>query len=100
MTWQDLKAFVGSSAADDTFVTQCWNTAVALVDNFVGSTVVPTVVKDRCYLMCGSELFHARQAPNGIAQFSDLNGAAPVRIARDPMTPVYALLANYKVMNL
>lgn len=97
MTWEDLKAFVGSGTGDDTFVQQCWSTATELVTNFVGAAVVPTAVLDRAALMCGSELFHARQAPNGIAQFTGFDGAA-VRIARDPMTPVYSLLNQYMVV--
>lgn len=96
-TWTDLKSFVGSGNADDTFVQQCWDTASELVNNFVGISVVPAVVKDRAVLMCGSELFHQRQAPNGIAQFTGFDGA-PVRIARDPMTPAYAILNQYMVV--
>ena len=48
----------------------------------------------RAYLECGSELYHRRSAPNGIAQFTSYDGS-PMRIARDPMTPVYALLRRY-----
>lgn len=97
--WNDLKAFVGTSTADDTYVQQCWSTAQALVDNFIGINTVPQAVKDRAYVMCGSELFHQRQAPNGIAQFQGFDGA-PVRIARDPLTPVYSLLGGYMVIGL
>lgn len=97
MAWEDLKAFVGAGTPDDLFVQACWATAEALVDNFVGTNTVPVEVLDRAYLMCGSELFHARQAPNGIAQFTGFDGA-PVRIARDPMTPAYTLLSPFMVV--
>lgn len=99
MLWTDLKAFVGSSTADDTYVQQCWDTAIALVNNFVGAKTVPAMVKDRAILMTGSELYHQRNAPNGIAQYNEFNGA-PVRIARDPMTPAYSLLSQYMVVGL
>jgi hypothetical protein len=99
VTFADLKAFVGSSASDDLFVQACWNTALELVTNFVGTNTIPTAVLDRATLMCGSELFHARQAPNGIAQFNGFDGQ-PVRIARDPMTPAYSLLGQYMVTGL
>lgn len=99
MTWEDLKDFVGSGTADDTYVQQCWNTAEAMVDNFVGATVIDVDVLDRCYLSVGSELFHAKNAPNGIYQGLGFDGA-PIRIARDPMTPVYAVLGHYMVMGL
>lgn len=100
MTWEDLKAFVGSGSPDDSYVQDCWNTATDLVNTFIGVNVVPATVSNRAILMCGSELFHARQAPNGIAQFSDFNGATPIRIARDPMTPAYSLLSAYMVVGL
>lgn len=97
--WTDLKGFVNAAAADDAYLQDCWNTASSLVDDFIGTSTVPASVKDRAYLMCGSELFHQRQAPNGIAQFAGFDGA-PIRIARDPMTPVYSLLSPYVVMGL
>lgn len=97
MTWEDLKSFVGSSTADDTYVQQCWTTATELVDNFIGTNEVPATVSDRAILMTGSELYHQRNAPNGVAQFNEFNGA-PVRIARDPMTPAYSLLSTYMVV--
>lgn len=98
MTATDLATFVGSSTTD-LYVVTCWDTAVVLVDRFIGDAVVPDAIKDRCYLACGSELYHARNAPNGISQFTELAGA-PVRIARDPMTPVYSLLSPWVVFNL
>lgn len=99
MDYTDLATFVGSGASDTDYVQACWDTATALVDNFVGSNAIDTNVLDRCYLMCGSELYHARNAPNGIAQYNEFNGA-PVRIAKDPMVAVYSLLQPYMVMNL
>lgn len=101
MDYTDLRNFVdsGADAPDNAYIEDCWNTAVVLVDNFINGGDVPSAVVDRCYLMCGSELFHAKNAPNGIAQFNTLDGT-PVRIARDPLTPVYGLLSNWIVMGL
>jgi hypothetical protein len=70
-----------------------------MVNQYVGTAVVSTLILDRCYLECASELFHARNAPNGIAQYNDMTGA-PVRIARDPMTRVYSLLAPWIPMGI
>jgi hypothetical protein len=94
MTWEDLKSYVGATDADDTFVEQCWDQANYLVNNFADVDDVPEDLMNRAYLECGSELYHRRSAPNGIAQFSAFDGQ-PIRIARDPMTPVYALLRRY-----
>lgn len=55
---------------------------------------VPAAVLDRAYLEAGSELYHRRQAPNGIAQFATPDGN-PVRVARDPLVGVYPLITPY-----
>jgi hypothetical protein len=94
MTWEDLKGYVGATDTDDTFVEQCWDQANYLVNNFADVDDVPEDLMNRAYLECGSELYHRRSAPNGIAQFSAFDGQ-PIRIARDPMTPVYSLLRRY-----
>ena len=94
MTWEDLKSYVGATDSDDTFVESCWDQAENLVNNFADADDVPADLMLRAYLECGSELYHRRSAPNGIAQFTSYDGS-PVRIARDPMTPVYALLRRY-----
>lgn len=55
---------------------------------------MPAAVHDQAVLMVASELFHRRQAPNGITQFADVTGQA-VRLGKDPMAPAYALLLPY-----
>jgi len=55
---------------------------------------VPPVVLDRAIKEVGSELFHRRQAPGGVAQFAGLDGA-PIRVARDPMVSAYPILARH-----
>ncbi len=94
LTFTDLKNYVGATATDDAFVTDCLAEATLLVNNFADANDVPASVMERAYLECGSELYHRRSAPNGIAQFSAFDGQ-PIRIARDPMTPVYSLLRRY-----
>ena len=53
-----------------------------------------TFVQERAVLEVGSELFHRRNAPNGVAQFAALDGA-PIRVARDPMVAARPLLSPY-----
>lgn len=95
MTAADLTAYVGAPPSDDAFVGACWVTAVELVTRYVGGATVPGEITDRATLEVGSELFHRRQAPNGIAQFASPDGGAAVRVARDPMVAAYPLLAPY-----
>jgi hypothetical protein len=90
-----LKAYVGAPDSDNTFVSACWDEAHLLVDKFCGAVVVPATVLNRAKIECGSELYHRRSAPNGIAQFATLDGGSAVRVARDPMIAAYPLLAPY-----
>ena len=90
--YDDLKAYVGASDSDNAFVNDCWSEATALVVAFVGTATVNADILQRAKIECGSELFHRRSAPNGIAQFATLDGGSAVRINRDPMTPAYPLL--------
>jgi hypothetical protein len=94
MAASDLLAYVGASSNDAAYVESCYNEAVELVSQYVGDRAVPATVLLRAYLECGSELFHRRSAPNGIAQFGALDGT-PIRVARDPMIGVYPLLVRY-----
>ena len=94
MSYTDLKTFVGASDLDDTYVEQCWEEAVALVNTFVGTHDIPTAVLNRCYIEAGSELYHRRSAPMGVSQFASFDGSA-IRVARDPLTGVYPILRPY-----
>jgi hypothetical protein len=95
--YDDLKAYVGAPDSDNAFVSTCWDQAHELVDLFCGIAVadVPASVLKRAKIECGSELFHRRSAPNGIAQFATLDGGSAVRVARDPMVGAYPLLTPY-----
>jgi energy-converting hydrogenase Eha subunit E len=95
VTVSQLKAYVGAPTSDDTFVTACWDEASALVAKFVGTATVPATILLRAKIECGSELFHRRSAPNGIAQFATLDGGQAVRVARDPAIAMYNLLIPY-----
>lgn len=98
-TWTDLQAFVGADDSEEAFVTSCHDEADALVTGFIGTNTVPAVIKDRCVLNVGAELYHSKNAPNGIAQFSQ-TPEAPIRIARDPMVSAYPLLRQFMVVGL
>lgn len=90
-----LTEFVNASSADDELVRACWVEADALVGNLIaGSERVPGSIRDRAVLEVGAELFHRRNAPGGITQFA-VEGASPVRMARDPMVAAYPLLRPF-----
>jgi len=93
--YDDLKAYVGAPASDDAFVADCWTEASALVAKFVGTATVNADVLNRAKIECGSELYHRRSAPNGIAQFATLDGGSSVRVARDPMIAAIPLLVSW-----
>jgi hypothetical protein len=90
----DLQEYVGAPDSDAAYVEQCWDEATSLVSVYVGDIEIPIAILDRATLEVGSELYHRRQAPNGIAQFSSMDGT-PVRVARDPMLGAYPLLNRY-----
>jgi hypothetical protein len=52
-------------------------------------------ILNRAKIECGSELYHRRSAPNGVAQFATLDGGSAVRVARDPMIAAYPILVPY-----
>lgn len=98
MNATDLELYVGADSSDTAYVEQCWGEALSLVTAYVGTidpvVAIPDEILDRAYLEVGSELYHRRQAPNGVAQFSTFDGA-PIRVARDPMVGAYPLLQRY-----
>jgi hypothetical protein len=95
ITVEQLRQYVGAPVSDDAFVTTCLAESTALVQRFVGTATVPESVLDRAALEVGSELFHRRQAPSGIAQFATTDGPSPIRLARDPMVAAYPLLTPW-----
>lgn len=89
-----LQAYIGTDESGD-FITGCLNSGKSLIENYIGEvSTVPTHIEDQAVLICSSELFHRRSAPNGIAQFASMDGS-PVRVAKDPMGAVYPLLLPY-----
>ena len=97
MTTDELMKFLGASESDRAFVEECLNQANTLITTYIGSAVVPDDIMNNSTQQVASEMFHRRNAPSGIAQFSSLDGVSPIRVAKDPMTSVYPLLRRYVV---
>lgn len=89
-----LKAYL--RAPSDDGLNDAYDTGAALVSGVVGSHTadVPAVVIAQCNLKAAAELFHQRNAPQGVAQFADQTGAV-VRVARDPLVGCYPLLRPF-----
>ena len=94
MTATDLQSYVGAPESDMQFLASCWAEAEELVDVFIGAAEVPAEIRHRACLEVGSELYHRRSAPNGVAQFASPDGV-PMRVARDPMVGAYPLLRRF-----
>jgi hypothetical protein len=94
ITFAQLQAYIGTDETGD-FIESCLGAGNAQVGNYIGAVdTVPSDIHGQAILICASELFHRRSAPNGIAQFASLDGS-PVRVAKDPMGAVYPLLMPY-----
>ncbi len=94
VTLAEFQAYIGTDETGD-FSESCLDAANAHVGRYIGDVdTVPNEVHRQAIMICGSELFHRRSAPNGVAQFASMDGS-PVRIARDPMGAVYPLLQPY-----
>lgn len=94
VTVADLQAYIGTEETGD-FIESCLDAGNALVGNYIGeSDNVPHDVHNQAILICASEIYHRRSAPNGIAQFASMDGQ-PVRMGKDPMTAVYPLLLPF-----
>lgn len=94
ITLAELQAYIGTDETGS-FIESCLSAANAHVGNYIGEVdKVPGEVHDQAILICASELFHRRSAPNGIAQFASMDGS-PIRVGKDPMTAVYPLLLPY-----
>ena len=95
VTTDDLLDFVGGQESDRDFAEKCLAQAMMLTNAYCLRAEVPEEILDNSYLQVGSELFHRRNAPSGIAQFSSLDGTSPIRVAKDPMMSVYHLLDRW-----
>lgn len=99
----DLADYVGAGQTDG-YIDDCVDVADAMVTTYLQASDlleadgipegIPETVVDRAVLEVGSELYHRKNAPNGVAQFATMD-AAPIRIARDPMVAARPILAPY-----
>ena len=92
-----LRTHVGASSnVSDVYLGTVWDRASALVLNFIGDHIgdVPPAEVVGATMEVAAELYHRKNAPNGVSQFADGQGN-PVRVARDPMVAAYRTLGAY-----
>lgn len=102
VTLEQAKQYVNpgsTTTQDDAYIQDCLDEATDMVTAFTADQTIPTVAFDRAVKEVLSELYHRRNAPNGIAQFSQYDGG-PIRVARDPMVGAYPILSRYMVIGL
>lgn len=94
MGWEDLKAHVGADYEDDAALMRLWTVAASLVDNWLGTIVVPVGIRDEAVLLVGAELFDRAKTPSvNAGQFEQ--AVTPMRVTRDPMNAAYKLLRTW-----
>lgn len=71
-------------------------TATLMVDRHIAdANGVPDQIRETAIVKTACELYEQRSAPNGVRNFADMDGITPVRVARDPMTGAYPILAPF-----
>lgn len=90
-----LIQYVDAGSANRDFIRDSVREATALVASLTRGAEVPVEIIERAILEVGAELYHRRQAPNGIKMFADMDGTSTIRVARDPLVAARPLLAPY-----
>lgn len=81
------------SPAESATIAQCAHDAAMLTGSYIGSLAVPQEVANYAATEVARELHTRLGAPGGV--LSSFAEAAPVRLARDPLTAAYPILAPY-----
>lgn len=90
-----LSLYVGDVPLTD-YLKKCVTVAWLSVTHFVGSAVIPSHILDRAVLEVAAELYHRKNAPNGIKSYADaFDGASAIRVARDALIAARPLLTPY-----
>lgn len=100
MNTGDVNAHLSRYMYRATPVTQTYETAWLVAPVEVQEPIsvrvssVPNEVLERAYIEVGADLFYRKQAPQGISQFTSVDGSA-IRLRRDPLDAVRPMLAPY-----
>lgn len=90
-----LSRYVGDVPLTD-YLKDCVSVAWLSVTLFVRPAVIPSRILDRAVLEVAAELYHRKNAPNGIKSYADaFDGASAIRVARDALVAARPLLAPH-----
>lgn len=97
ITAADLGEYAAPGMPVTEYMTGCVSVASKLIESQIGGgTTIPPEIVDRATLEVAAELYHRRNAPNGIKNFADgFDGAGAIRVARDALVAARPLLAPY-----
>lgn len=81
----------------DAVLNQCIAVAEDAVKRHIGTAVIPSATLERAKLLAANECLQQNLSPNGVLnqQYDLGDGSTPLRVGRDPLTPVYPLLARF-----
>lgn len=91
---RELQLAGGASTLEPTDISEMIDTAVQMVQSYVGASELPDKIAHRAVLEVARELNTRMLSPGGVfSSFAD--AGSPVRLARDPLRAVYPMLAPY-----
>lgn len=88
---------------DDPEVARCLEVAIAVLEDYLEDAIrpVPPAVVDDCVVRVGRAVFDSTaRGGGGAAQQTQVGTGDFVRGPRDPLTPVYPMLARYVLVGL
>jgi len=98
VTVEELRAYVKAKSADATFLTECLDTANALLSAKVLVEKVPASILANATKQVAGNIYARRASSLEHAQLGDGTDTSPFvfRPALDPLTPVWPMLAPWK----
>lgn len=91
-----LNDYVRAGGAEPEFINQCAQSAMSLVNKYVGSAAVPSLVLLSAYVEVGANLYSRRMSITGVNSYGEpeLLGN-PHRPALNPLTPAIPILKPF-----
>lgn len=93
---QRVTRYVQAGRGRESFVTECTNEAIALVDREIGSASVPDSIRDRAVVEVAADLFHRQASRGGVLTFdAGESGVETVRVGLDPLRAARPMLSRW-----
>ncbi|WP_128970018.1 hypothetical protein [Rhodococcus opacus] len=95
VTVEQLTSALGAGYDREVELEATLEQAVILVDQYIGTSVVPDEIKDLCYLRVAVQLFEQANVPSQTEASFYGTSEAPSPVTRNPMNTVYPILRGY-----